>query len=60
MWCNVILPDVEKNLLKTDPHSLGKERINQQVVHLDGFYEAFSCQAKDKMYVEPEERINIW
>ena len=60
MWCSVVKPDFEKMLLKTDPHSMGRERINQQVIHLDGFYEAYACKQNDKMYVPPSERIQVW
>lgn len=60
LWCNVTRPEFEQKLLKTDPHSLGRERINQQVKHVDGFYEAFNCKPNDKMYVAPEDRIKVW
>jgi len=60
LWCNVARPEVVSLQLKTDPHSLGRERTNQQVVHLDGFYEAYSCQRGDKMYVAPKQRIRVW
>lgn len=60
MWCNVATPSYITRQLKTDPHSLGKERINQQVIHIDGFYEAFSCKKGDKMFVDAGDRIRIW
>ncbi len=60
MWCNVATPSYITRQLKTDPHSLGKERINQQVIHIDGFYEAFNCKKGDKMFVDSGERIRIW
>lgn len=60
MWCNVATPSYITRQLKTDPHSLGRERINQQVIHIDGFYEAFSCKKGDKMFVDSGERIRVW
>lgn len=60
VWCNVARPKLEEMLRKTDPHSAGRERINQQVVHQQGFYDAFSCKAGDKMYIEPKDRIRVW
>ncbi len=60
MWCNVIRPEMEQVLLKTDPHSMGRERINQQVIHVPAFSEAFSCKQGDKMYVAPENQIKVW
>ena len=60
LWCNVSSKEANDNQIKTDPHSLGKERINQQVIHVDGFYEAYSCKSGDKMYVAPADRIKVW
>ena len=60
LWCGKIRDVYVKKLLKTDPHALGWERVNQQVIHQDGFYEAFSCKKQDKMYLEKSKRIKIW
>lgn len=60
MWCNVATPSYREKQLKTDPHSTGRERINQQVIHIDGFYEAYNCKAGDKMFVDSKDRIRIW
>ena len=60
LWCGKIRPVYVKKLLKTDPHALGWERVNQQVVHQDGFYEAFSCKKSDKMFLDKSKRIKIW
>ncbi|MCO5112710.1 MAG: M13 family metallopeptidase [Bdellovibrionaceae bacterium] len=60
MWCGVATPSYIERQLKTDPHALGKERINQQVIHHNGFYEAFGCTPKDKMYLAPKDRIRVW
>jgi putative endopeptidase len=49
-----------KRLLKTDPHSNGKARINEQVKHQSGFTEAFSCKPGDKMSLPDNERVHIW
>lgn len=60
VWCNVARPKLEEMLRKTDPHSAGRERINQQVVHQQGFYDAFACKQGDKMYIAPKDRIRVW
>ena len=60
VWCNVARPKLEEMLRKTDPHSAGRERINQQVIHQQGFYDAFSCKEGDKMYIAPKDRIRVW
>jgi putative endopeptidase len=60
LWCQVARPEFETMLLKTDAHSLDRARINEQVIHMDGFYEAFSCKNTDKMFIDPKDRIRIW
>lgn len=60
LWCGVQTESSALKRLKTDPHSSGQERINQQVIHINGFYDAFECKKGDKMFVEPNERIRIW
>jgi putative endopeptidase len=60
LWCNVMREKAKEMQLKTDPHSLGYARINEQVKHQAGFYEAFSCTAKNKLYLDEKERVKIW
>lgn len=59
-WCQVQRPKYRERLLKTDPHALGDARVNQQVKHQAGFYEAFGCKEGDKLFLKPEERVDIW
>ncbi len=60
LWCNVTLEKAQEMQLKTDPHSLGWARINEQVKHQPGFYEAFSCTEKNKLYMSEADRVKIW
>ena len=60
MWCQKMLPKFAEMRLKTDPHSLGYARVNQQVQQMDGFYDAFKCKAGDKMYRAPQDRLTVW
>lgn len=60
MWCGVATDSYKQKQLKTDPHSLGSERINQQVIHMSSFQEAFGCKAGDKMFLPAQDRIRIW
>jgi putative endopeptidase len=60
LWCNVAREKAREMQLKTDPHSLGYARINEQVKHQAGFQEAFSCNSKNKLYLSEKERISIW
>ena len=45
---------------KTDPHSLGKWRVNGTLRNLQPFYDAFDIKAGDKMFLPEEERVIIW
>jgi len=51
---------MKEMLLKTDPHSLGFARINEQVKHQSGFHEAFACQSSNKLYLSEADRLKIW
>jgi putative endopeptidase len=46
--------------IKTDPHSPAAVRGTAPVVNQEGFYAAFGVKEGDKMYVPPDQRINIW
>lgn len=45
---------------KTDPHSLGKWRVNGALPNVGAFYEAFDIQEGDSMYLAPRSRVEIW
>ena len=60
VWCGMMLPKTRENLLKTDPHSLGEARVNQQVMHIDGFQEAYGCKKGNALYLDPEKRVKVW
>lgn len=60
VWCEVQTDSFREMRLKVDAHSLGKERINQQVRQQAGFYEAYGCQETDAMYLPPNKRVKIW
>lgn len=59
-WCYTARPKTIENRLKTDPHSLGDARVNEQVKHQNGFYEAYSCTEKNKLYLAPQDRVKVW
>jgi len=60
LWCGVTREKMKEMLLKTDPHSMGYARINEQVKHQSGFQEAFSCQPTNKLYMSESDRLTIW
>ena len=45
---------------KSDPHSLGRWRVNGTLPHINAWYEAFGIKEGDKMYLTPEQRVSVW
>ncbi|MDP9082525.1 MAG: M13 family peptidase [Pseudomonadota bacterium] len=46
--------------VKADPHSPVAVRGTAPLVNQAGFYSAFGLKQGDKMYLPPEQRVNIW
>lgn len=45
---------------KTDPHSLGRWRVNGSLRNIEPFFKAFDIKDGDAMYLAPDKRIIIW
>ncbi len=45
---------------QTDPHSLGRWRVNASLRNLEPFFQAFGIKEGDAMYRPVEERVVIW
>jgi len=60
VWCSVERPKYQEQKLKTDPHSLGYARVNEQLKNQPAFAQAFSCKKTDKMVLDPKEIVRIW
>jgi predicted metalloendopeptidase len=52
--------EIQVVIIKTDPHSPDKFRVNGPVSNLDAFYETFNVKPGDKLYRAPQERVSIW
>ncbi len=48
------------NLIKSDPHSPPKYRINGPMRNLAEWYSAFGVTIGDKLYLAPADRVRIW
>jgi putative endopeptidase len=59
-WCGVMRPSEREKRLKTDPHSLGEARVNEQVKHQPGFQEAYQCKDGDPMTLPSDKRLRVW
>lgn len=60
VWAQNIRGDEEIRLTKTDEHSLGQNRVNGILPHIDAWYDAFNITADDKMYLAPDSRVKLW
>ena len=60
VWAGNIRPEEILVLTKSDPHSLGKWRVNGALPHIQAWYDAFGIKATDPMYLKPENRVSIW
>lgn len=60
LWGQNIRPEEVLRLTQIDVHSLGELRVNQALLNIDAFYDAFNIQPTDKMYLAPEDRVVVW
>lgn len=60
VWAGNIRDEEIIKRTKTDPHSLGKWRVNAALPHIDAWYKAFDIKPENAMYIAPEERAVVW
>lgn len=60
VWAQNIREQEMLRRTKTDVHSLGKNRVNIQMINMPEFIEAFGVKKGDKMYLPEEKRVSIW
>ncbi len=60
VWAANITKEEILRRTKTDPHSLGINRVNVAIRNLDFFFNAFNIQPGEKMWRAPEDRVIIW
>ena len=60
VWAGNITEAEIRNLTKSDPHSLGRWRVNGALKHIDAWYEAFGVKPGDAMYIPQEQRLQLW
>lgn len=60
VWADNIRDEEILARTKTDPHSLGRYRVNETLRNLSPFFEAFSIGEGDKMFRPEDERVVIW
>ena len=60
VWAGNITEAEIRNRTKSDPHSLGRWRVNGALPHVDAWYDAFGVKEGDKMFVPKAERLPLW
>lgn len=60
LWAGNIRDEQIRVYTKSDPHSLGKWRVNGALPHIQAWYDAFHITPSDSLYVAPENRVNVW
>ena len=60
VWAGNITEAEIRNRTKSDPHSLGRWRVNGARPHIDAWYEAFGVKEGDKMFIPKSERLDLW
>ena len=60
VWAGNITEAEIRNRTKSDPHSLGRWRVNGALPHIDMWYDAFGIKEGDKMYISKEKRLSLW
>ncbi len=60
VWASNITEQAIRSQTKSDPHSLGRWRVNGALPHIDMWYDAFNIKPSDKMYLAPSERLKLW
>ena len=60
VWANNITDAEIRSRTKSDPHSLGRFRVNGALPHIDMWYDAFGVKEADAMFVPKEQRLSLW
>lgn len=60
VWAGNIRPEEILSRTKSDPHSLGRWRVNGALPHINAWYDAFGITDKSPLYLAPEKRAVIW
>jgi predicted metalloendopeptidase len=58
VWCQNSTPELSRMLVRVDPHSPGRWRVNGVVRNMPEFQKAFGCKAGQPMV--PENACRVW
>lgn len=60
VWAANIRDEEVVRRTQTDPHSLGKWRVNGALPHIAAWYQAWDIDESSPMYLAPDNRVSIW
>ena len=60
VWAGNIRDEEILRRTKTDPHALGKWRVNGELPQIDAWYKAFGITESSPMFIPKEKRVTIW
>ncbi|GAP73097.1 hypothetical protein SAMD00024442_6_67 [Candidatus Symbiothrix dinenymphae] len=60
VWAGNIRNEEILRRTKTDPHALGRWRVNGALPQIDAWYEAWNVTEENSLYVPKEKRVAIW
>jgi len=60
VWAGNVRPEEIQKRTKSDPHSLGKWRVDGALPQIQAWYDAFGIKVGDPMFVPVEKRVSIW
>lgn len=60
VWAENMRDEAKAQRTQTDPHSLGRNRVNATLKNLAPFFTAFSIKEGDQMWRKEDERVVIW
>jgi putative endopeptidase len=60
VWAGNVRSEEILKRTKSDPHSLGKWRVDGALPQIQAWYDAFGIKAGDPMFVPVEKRVSIW
>lgn len=60
LWAESIRPEEILVRVKSDPHSLGRQRVNATLRNIAEFREAFSIDETDPLYMADDNQVIIW
>lgn len=60
IWAEHMTEEAIYQQTKSDPHSIGRNRVNATLRNIDTWYDAFGVKDGDKMWLAPAERAIVW